>query len=67
MENLNMLKGKLIEKNKTYSLCATALKISVTSFCDKMNGKRKFSVEEANKLSQFIGLTNEEKIEIFLN
>ena len=67
MPKLNVLKGKLVEKGKTYAECADALIVSVTTFSDKMNGKSKFSVEEANTLSNYIGLTGEERIDIFLS
>ena len=45
MTNLNMLKGKLKEKNKTYNECAAELGISTTSFNEKMNGKSRFKVK----------------------
>lgn len=67
MTKLNVLKGKLTENGKTYADCAEALKISTASFSDKMNGKRKFTVEEANKISGFISLTPKERIDIFLS
>lgn len=66
MVNLNKLKGKLTEKELTYIKCAEVLDVTVATFCKKMNGKTKFTVEEANDLSRALGLTNEEKIEIFL-
>ena len=62
MPHLDILKGKLVEKNKTYADCAGKLSMSITSFNDKMNGKRKFTVEEANDLSIFLNLNNHEKI-----
>ena len=67
MPKLDMLKGKLLEKHKKYADCAGELNISITSFSDKMNGKSKFNIEEANSLAKYIGLTNKEKIDIFLN
>ena len=67
MAKLNKLKGKLIEKNKKYIECANELGISITTFSDKMNGKRKFNVEEANTLANYIGLSDKEKVDIFLN
>lgn len=67
MPDLDALKGKLVEKNKTYADCAKVLKVSITTFNDKMNAKRKFTVEEANDLASFIGLDNQEKIKIFLS
>ena len=32
-----------------------------------MNGKSKFNVEEANTLANYIGLSDKEKVDIFLN
>lgn len=60
------LKGLLTEKKKTYKDCARQLDISVTSFNDKINGKRAFSCWEATELSAFLELTPEERANIFL-
>lgn len=65
--NLNKLKGKLVEKQKTYEDCSIYLGISTTSFNNKMNGKSKFYVDEINELSKLLGLNNLEKVDIFLN
>lgn len=65
--NLDKLKGKLVEKKKTYRDCAKYLDISVATFNLKMNGKSKWYVEEINELSEYLGLTLAEKVEIFLN
>ena len=67
MPNLERLKGKLLENGKTYEDCANEIGVSTTTFSDKMNGKRKFYVEEANGLSDFISLSFEERKEIFLD
>lgn len=61
------LKGKLVEKKRTYAQCAKLLGISTTTFNCKVNGKTKFYIEEANMLSEDLGLTNEEKIDIFFD
>lgn len=66
MTNLNRLKGKLKENNVTYQDCARKLEISVTSFAEKMNGKSKFKVEEAQALSNYMDLSEKERIDIFL-
>lgn len=66
-KNLNKLKGKLLEKGKTYQDSAGYLGISTNAFNDKINGKRRFYVDEVNKLSILLELTDEEKIDIFLN
>ena len=67
MAKLNVLKGKLTEKNATYADCAKELGISITTFSKKMNGQSKFTVDEANKISCFINLSGAEKINIFLD
>ena len=63
---LNKIKGKIRECQKTYADCAKALNMSVTTFNDKINGKRKFYIDELDKLGDYLGLTNEEKGQIFL-
>lgn len=65
--NLDKLKGKLTEKRKRYEDCSKVLDVTVATFNNKMNGKSKFYVDEINNLSVFLGLTDEEKIDIFLN
>lgn len=65
--NADKLKGKLLEKRKTYRDCAEHLSVTITTFNNKINGKSKFYVDEVNKLSEFLGLSHEEKIDIFLN
>lgn len=64
--NIDKLKGKLVEKKRTYEDCAKALDISITTFSNKMNGRGSLYIEEVNKLSNFLELTNTEKVEIFL-
>lgn len=64
--NIDKLKGKLVEKKKTYEDCAKALNVSITTFSNKMNGRGSLYIEEVNTLSNYLELSNEEKIEIFL-
>ena len=66
MPDLNKLKTVLFEHKKTYADCANALNISVTTFNDKIDGKRKFSVEEAQELSNLLELPEQLRIDIFL-
>lgn len=61
------LKGVLTEKKKTYEECAKNIGISVTTFNDKINGRRAFSCWEAARLSDFLSLTAAEKVYIFLS
>ena len=64
--NLNKIKGKLKENNLTYADISLTLGISRTAFNDKINGKRKFYVDEIKEMSKKLNLTDEEKINIFL-
>lgn len=61
------LKGLLTEKKKTYGDCAKHLNISVTSFNEKINGKRSFSCWEATELAEYLGLSYEDRANIFLS
>lgn len=61
------LRGVLSEKKKSYRECASALGMSVTTFSNKMNRKSRFSVPEANNLSEFLKLSDEEKLRIFFD
>lgn len=65
--NLNKIKGKLKENNLTYADISLILGISRTAFNDKINGKRKFYVDEIKEMSKKLNLTDEEKINIFLS
>lgn len=65
--NINKLKGKLRECNVTYEKAAECLNLSIASFNNKMNEKSKFYIDEIDKLSKFLNLTDSEIIEIFLS
>jgi hypothetical protein len=65
--NLPKLKGILREKEKTYSQCAEAIGKSIVSFNSKMNGKVAFTIPEMEDLGNFLGMTDDEKIDIFLH
>ena len=64
--DLNKIKGKLKENNLTYGDISMTLGISRTTFNDKINGKKKFYIDEIKELSKKLNLTDEEKINIFL-
>ncbi len=61
------LKGKMREKSKTYQDVAEAIGVSITTINDKLNGKRKIYVEEAQAISNLLDLSNDERVSIFLN
>ena len=65
--NLNKLKGKLRENNSNYVETAAFLGLSVQTFNNKMNGKSKFYIDEIEKLSERLNLSDNEKIDIFLS
>lgn len=64
---MRKLKGKLIENKKTYRDCAQVLGCSITTVNNKMQGKIPFDCWEAEKISNWLELTDSEKIEIFFN
>lgn len=64
--SLNKIKGMLREKEKTYADCAKHIGISETSFANKVNGKKKFYIDELNALGDYLEMTGEQKASIFL-
>lgn len=64
--NLQKLKGKLCECNINYAKASECLGLSIASFNNKMNGKSKFYIDEIDKLSKVLNLSDTEKIDIFL-
>lgn len=65
--NRQMLKGKLVEKGKTYKDLADVLHKSITTVSNKMNGISEFDCAEAYIISKWLPLTTQESIEIFLS
>ena len=64
--NIDKLRGKMAEKNKTFGECAKALNTSATTFSKKMNKQGEFSVTDINLLAVFLEMNQSEKLEIFL-
>ncbi len=65
--NLPKLKGIMRERDKNYMQCANAIGKSVASFNKRMNGKISFTIVELEDLGNYLGMTNSEKIEVFLH
>lgn len=65
--NLDKLKGKLKEKRLSYNKVAEILGVSTTTVNSKMNGETRFYLEEIRTLSDYLGLTDEEKVKIFFD
>lgn len=64
---LHKVKGKLKENNLTYGEFSSMIGMSVTTFSDKINGKKRFYIDEIKIISKILNFTDEEKIDIFLN
>lgn len=66
--NLNKLKGKIIEADKSKKLLAEYLGISVQALGKKLNGKTKITTDDAYKCCEFLEIYDPiEKAEIFLS
>lgn len=65
--NANKLKGKIIENGLNVAKTADLINIHKSSFYRKLNGFDTFTVSEAAKLKEILGLTNLEALDIFLS
>ncbi len=65
MINVLKLKAKMVEKGYTQLDMADCLNISRFSFNLKINNKRLFTLLEVQKISELLGLTEQEIIIIF--
>ena len=63
----NILKSKLSLKEKTQKDLAKALGLSKVSVSKKVNGLLWFSLPEVKKVKDYLDLTNDEVVEIFIN
>ena len=63
----NILKSKLSLKEKTQKDLAKALGLSKVSVSKKVNGLLRFSLPEVTKVKDYLDLTNDEGVEIFIN
>ncbi len=62
----NILKSKLTLRERTQRDLAKALGLSEVSTNKKVNGTIKFSLNEVKKIKEYLNLTNDEVVEIFL-
>ena len=63
----NILKSRLSLKGKTQKDLAKTLGLSKVSISKKVNGTIKFSLNEVKKIKEYLNLTNDEVVEIFIN
>jgi plasmid maintenance system antidote protein VapI len=66
MGELRALKGAITEKGENYRKCAEACGMSVQSFNSKINGRIAFTCWEVRKLSEYLGLSREDIVRIFM-
>lgn len=65
--DLKRLKDMIQERGKTYADCSKAIGRSMSYFSSRMNGKANFSILELEDLGNYLGMSNCEKQEIFLD
>lgn len=64
---LRLLKSKRVLKGLTQEAIAAKIGINTKSYNMKENGKNRFSLEEAARISEYLELNLEEVNDIFLN
>lgn len=64
---LNLLKAKLSEKGKSQTQIMKILGLKYTATNLRFNGHIKFRPKEIAKIKDFLELTNDEVVEIFLS
>ena len=64
--NINKLKGKIVEKEKSPDELASAMGISVATYYRKMSDAEKITIGEAKILKAELEMTDAEATEIFL-
>ena len=62
----NILKSKLSLRERTQRDLAKGMGLSEVSTNKKVNGTIKFSLNEVKKIKEYLNLTNDEVVEIFL-
>ena len=65
MSPLNKLKGRIKEKNLSYSSLSKDIGISLSAFSNKMNGRSAFDIVEASRLSSILDIPPEDIIIFF--
>lgn len=65
--NINRLKGKIVEKEKTGAEIAKELGINQSTYYRKLSrGGATFTLDQASKLSEILDLNETERTDIFL-
>ena len=64
--NYDFIRGRIAENRTSQKEIALKMGIAQQSLSRKLNGKRPFTVEEATKLSDLLGIPLGKRAEIFL-
>ena len=59
MINTDKIKELMQEKNITQAMLAERLNIAQATCCQKLNNKRHMSLDEANVISEYLGISPE--------
>ena len=65
MINTRKLKSRIVEIGKTQKECAVRLNMAASTFCQKINNVRAFSLDEAHELLTLLELPDERFAEYF--
>lgn len=65
MINYSKIKGRIVELGLTQDNVAGALEMSQSTFNLKLNGKRKFTIEECAKLKSVLSISNNDACDYF--
>ena len=65
--NTNKLRGKMVENGWTVDTLANEMNIDRSTLYRKLDAGEKFTVGEARKIKDILGLSNEEASAIFLD
>lgn len=67
MVQTNLLKGKIVASGISRKSLAQQVHVSESTLSDKINGKRSFTLDEAERICEILGIEScEEKVAIFL-
>ena len=67
MINKRLLKSKMVLEDKTQNDIAKLFGFSIPSINKRFNGKVKFKPDEIKKIKDYLKLTNDEVVKIFIN
>lgn len=67
MVNANKLRGKIVERGLSVSSVSAAIGVHKSTFYRKLSGDAPFTIQDADRLVDVLGLTSEETKSIFFS